>query len=46
MKQLAQKKTCKTCAHRDLPAKSEVCRECWNYQRWKNYKPIEGGVQK
>lgn len=36
------KKSCKTCIHADLPANSEICKDCWNYQRWKNWKPVGG----
>lgn len=34
MKNDEGKKSCKTCVHCDLPAKSEICLDCWNYQRW------------
>lgn len=43
---LGTKKSCKTCIHADLPAKSEVCLACWRYQRWKNWEPVEGDKRK
>lgn len=33
------KKSCETCAHRDEPARSRVCIDCWSYQRWRNWSP-------
>lgn len=35
------KKSCQNCIHKDLPANSDTCIECWNYQRWKNWEHIE-----
>lgn len=42
MNDTQQPKSCKTCINADLPANSEVCKDCWNYQRWKNWKPAGG----
>lgn len=32
-------KCCENCIHKNLLATSEICRDCWNYQRWKNFEP-------
>lgn len=34
------KKSCKDCIHANLPANSKICKDCWNYQQWKNWEPV------
>lgn len=41
MKESELKRNCENCVHRDLSANSDICRDCWNYQRWKNWEHIE-----
>lgn len=42
MSEPEKRKSCKTCVYADLPANDEVCKQCWNYQRWKNWEPLGG----